>query len=162
MWCIICWITFELCTSCELLIIYLDVRKYKFCMFPSSFNFIISTIPKFYWKFKSSRPNWTPKKTYMKNLLKIYSKQNYRYNSKTSLLDFFVLVKKRKISMVTNLLFKKFVALKKAGILVELEEILLNLRIRRGYVLVSSKHRRHPWQWRSSSWHVRCRWQHHG
>lgn len=43
MWCIICWITFELCTSCELLIIYLDVRKYKFCMFPSIFFFISGT-----------------------------------------------------------------------------------------------------------------------
>ena len=38
----------------------------------------------------------------------------------------------------------------------------ISLRIRRGYVLGVSRHRRHPWRWQSSSWHARCRWRHHG
>ena len=39
---------------------------------------------------------------------------------------------------------------------------MFNLRNRRGFCLVSSEHRRHPWRWQSSFWHARCRWRHHG
>ena len=37
-----------------------------------------------------------------------------------------------------------------------------NLRIRTGSCLASSGRRQRPWLWRSSSWHARCRWRHHG
>ena len=59
----------------------------------------------------------TNKLYHMKNRLKIYSKQNYRYNSKTSLLDFFcITVKKRKNKHGYKSLIQKIRGLKKGRV----------------------------------------------
>ena len=54
--------------------------------------------------------------------------------------------------------WKVLVALKRAVLYVRW--LLFNLRIRRGFCLVSWGRRQHPWLLRSSSWRAQCRWQH--
>ena len=53
--------------------------------------------------------------------------------------------------------FESVVALKKAGWKNEKAQELFNRRNRTGCVLGASGRRQRPWQWRSFSWHVRCR-----
>merc|ERR1712141_338338 len=62
----------------------------------------------------------------MKNRLKIYSKQNYRYNLKTSLLDFFcITVKKRKNRHGYKSLIQTICGLKKGRVFLSLKKYFL-------------------------------------